>query len=397
MRSRKAYFRFHALTAVFLFVMVSCGPSQETIDQETVSLSVPKTTVEYTAASQFIKVTATSSWTLSIDCGSASTWAAAEQKNGTGTVSDIVFSWSENEGEENRSCVLTLTSGSSSSTVTFTQNYHNKQGGGSTDPSGLNPDTPSDWLELPATNDKSLFFFTHEMTLASGAKARNYSFCLDTAAKVAVWVAYPLNKSLIGSGSRTDQWGLDPKVPRTKQAVLYSGFRSGNQTFYQRGHQLPSADRLTSGVNETTFYGTNMTPQLGVLNEYAWATLEGKVRNWSYQLDTLYVVTGADIKGSTDYAYDNDGKKITVPVGYFKALLGYKKGGSIGNTTGGYVGIAFYFEHKGYSDNAIMSTQSMSIDTLEEKLGYDFFVNLSGKIGADLAAKVESAKDSWWQ
>ena len=86
-----------------------------------------------------------------------------------------------------------------------------------------------------------------------------------------------------------------------------------------------------------------------------------------------------------------------MPEGYFKALLGYKKGGSIGNSTGGYVGIGFYFEHRSYGNdkNTIMN-QSMSIDELERRLGYDFFVNLPGVIGEDAAARVESEADDWW-
>ena len=135
-----------------------------------------------------------------------------------------------------------------------------------------------------------------------------------------------------------------------------------------------------------------MTPQLGSLNQKKWADLETQIRNWSYSLDTLYVVTGADIRGAKDVAYDNNGAACTVPEGYFKALLGFKKGSSIG--TGGYVGIAFYFEHRSYN-NDIMN-QSMTIDELENRLGYDFFVNLPRKIGEEWAAKVESDVDDWW-
>ena len=190
---------------------------------------------------------------------------------------------------------------------------------------------------------------------------------------------------------RFNAWGLDPKVPSKYQSVIYSAYKGG----YERGHQLPSADRY--GANVSTFYGTNMTPQKGELNENAWASLEGMVRNWSYQFDTLYVVTGADINGSRDYATDNDGKKIAVPVGYFKALLGYKKSGTLGitGTTGGYTAIGFYFKHQYYSDDEIMG-QAMTIDALEQKTGFDFFVNLPAQIGDKLSDKVESTKDSWW-
>jgi DNA/RNA endonuclease G (NUC1) len=112
-------------------------------------------------------------------------------------------------------------------------------------------------------------------------------------------------------------------------------------------------------------------------------------------------VTGADITGATEVAYDNNYKEITVPTGYYKVLLGYKKNSTIGitNTTGGYTGIAFYLEHKtGYPNtkDAIFQ-QSMTIDAIEEKLGMDFFVNLPAVAGTAFAAKAESTFDSWWK
>ena len=114
-------------------------------------------------------------------------------------------------------------------------------------------------------------------------------------------------------------------------------------------------------------------------------------------MDTLYVVTGCSVEGSTAYALDNEGKKVTVPTGYYKALLGYKKAGTIGITsqTGGYTGCAFWFDHKAYSGNVM--NQSMTIAELEEKTGVDFFVNLPSVIDQELARKVETTKDSWWK
>ena len=108
------------------------------------------------------------------------------------------------------------------------------------------------------------------------------------------------------------------------------------------------------------------------------------------------MVTGADYRDSRISVSDNEGNKVCVPDGYFKALLGYKSRGSAGISaqTGGYTGIAFYFEHKAYSN--VMS-QAMTIDELERKLGYDFFVNLPALIGAEKADKVESTRDSWWK
>ncbi|MBP5572419.1 MAG: DNA/RNA non-specific endonuclease [Bacteroidales bacterium] len=356
------------------------------------SLTLANNPVSYAAGTQFLVVSAKAEWTLSVDCGQdVEPWANVSTDAGRPGTRKVVMAWEANEDEESRTCTITLAVGSDKKSLGFTQG-----GKSSINPrpvEGLNPDPVPTWLELPATDNPDLYFFTHDMQ-HGGTTKRNYSFYLDPQACLAIWVAYPLNNSLAGSGSRSDRWGLDPKVPREYQPVIFSGFKGG----YDRGHQLPSADRLTPGANEMTFYGTNMTPQRGELNQRAWATLEGKVRTWSNQFDTLYVVTGCDIRGYYTTSYDNDGKEIPVPVGYFKALLGFKKGGTVGNTAkqGGYTAIGFYFDHHAYADSEIMG-QSMTIDELEEMMDIDFFPNLEAKLGADLYNKVESTGDSWWK
>lgn len=376
------------LSAVIIFAVSSCVKPEETVTSREAELSIPLNPVPTKAASQFVTVDAEGAWTLSIDFGETEeAWARVDTESGEGRRSDIVLSWDRNASEDSRSCTLTLSAGARTVSATFTQNGTSGSGGGGGS-SEIKSDIPGEWLELPATDDENLYFITHDME-RGGKTIRNYSYYYSPDDRLAVWVAYPLNRGLIGSGGgRTDEWGYDPKVPARYQPVLFRGYDGG----YDRGHQLPSADRYGSGINETTFYFTNMTPQLGRLNQQKWAELENHIRNWSSSLDTLYVVTGADIHGATKVAYDNNGAACTVPEGYFKALLGYKKGGSIG--TGGYVGIAFYFEHRSYN-NDIMN-QSMTIDELENRLGYDFFVNLPRKIGEEWAAKVESDVDDWW-
>lgn len=372
-----------AITGAAAFL--SCG--EEKSSDGPVSVTIAEESAGPQAGNQFISVKADSEWILSFkeECA----WAGISKTSGRGDAHPVL-SWTANEQGSARSCTIEARSASGKyrSSVTFSQLAGDA-------PVVQTTDEVQAWLELPAvdTSDSGTGFYSHNMTVGK-YEGRNYSFLYDYDARVARWVAYPLNKSLTGSGSRTDQWSLDPKLSAQQQAVLYKGFSSG----YQRGHQLPSADRLSYSTNVTTFYFTNMTPQKGELNEKAWATLEGYVRNWSNQFDTLYVVTGADVRGSVDVAYDNEGREVTVPSGYFKALLGYKKGGTLGITgsTGGYTAIGFYFEHRYYSDGAIMSTQAMTVDELEKMTGYDFFVNLPGTIGSDMAAKVESTRDNWW-
>ena len=379
---------------VLLVLAGSCQKPEPAAEEGTdeVLLFVPKPELQATSGSQFIYVTTDGPWTLATDCN----WISLDQVSGEGSTKGITLSWQANPSEDARRCTIVLTARNGSSEAALVQSGKN---GTSIQPTDLHPDPVAGWLEVPAITDGKLCFFTHDMTI-SGRKVRNYSFALDPDAKIARWVAYPLNRGLIGNGSRTNAWGLDPKVPTAYQPVIFSGFYgSGSGKWYQRGHQLPSADRYAPGANEATFYGTNMTPQLGELNENAWATLEGMVRNWSNQFDTLYVVTGADLRGSTDFAYDNYNKHIAVPTGYYKALLGYKKSGTVGITssTGGYTGIAFYFEHRDYgTGTSKVKAQAMTIDALEAMLGEDFFPNLQTIVGKSNADKVESTNDPWW-
>lgn len=360
-----------------------------------VSVSIPLPDAARSASQQFITVSADGPWHIEIDFGENEAWADVEPEAGDGFRSDIVLSWDRNDGDP-RSCTLTVvTASGDSASAVFRQAGAPPDPGPGTDPDPdpeIHSDPVAKWLELPATDDPDLYFITHDMT-RSGKTMRSFSLYYSTDDRLSVWVAYPLNKGLIGSGSRTNEWEYDPKVPKSLQPVLFGGYRGG----YDRGHQLPSADRYGVGINEKTFYFTNMTPQRGELNQKAWAKLENMVRDWSYSFDTLYVVTGADIRGATEVAYDNQNKAVTVPVGYYKALLGYKKGSSIGGLNGGYIGIGFYFEHRSYSNDAnTIMNQSMSINELESRLGYDFFVNLPDKVGADVAARIESEADSWW-
>ena len=125
------------------------------------------------------------------------------------------------------------------------------------------------------------------------------------------------------------------------------------------------------------------------------------MRSWANESDTLYVVTGCVIDykdGETvKYALDNNGKKVTVPTAYYKAVLRYMKNSTVGYS--GYSACAVWLDHKVYSTKTIDSSYSMSVDDLEEKLGIDFFVNLPAKVGEDVAARIEAEEPkgvAWW-
>lgn len=388
---------------IVALTIASCEPADE-VKPLPPTVELGSEIVEADGGPQFIRVKSIASWTLSIvsEYDKAVDWIKVDQESGNGDC-NIEAKVASNESDDERSATIIVTSKAGEASAKLTQKGKaNVKPDPKPDPDPEPKPSVTGWLELPAVNDGT-DFFTHSMTIGS-TKTRNYSFIWDYDNLVAPWVAYPLCKWNIGNNiKRTNAWGLDPLLPEGKQPVLFRGFSEGNNGWYARGHQIPSADRLTSyESNSMTFYGTNMTPQIqDGFNGDIWATLEGKVRSWANSSDTLYVVTGCVIdypEGQTvKYALDNYGKKVTVPTAYYKVVLRYMKSSTIGYS--GYSACAVWLDHKVYSSSSINSSYSMSVDDLEKKTGIDFFVNLPAKVGEETAAKIEAedpAKVSWW-
>ena len=361
-------------------VLAAYGGEQQ--QKQPVELSVSLRTPEAAKekGSGWVSVCAEGAWTLGFE-DPVPDWAKLSVGEGTGKKSNITLSWTANDGLEVRRCTLVVSEGEKQAKAVFAQK-------GLT----LESDPVPAWMELPATDDESLYFFTLPMEI-DGKQYRNYSFYWDVKALVAHWVAYPLNSTLLkGSSGRSDAWGgMFPRLDAKYQPRLNSAYSGGK---WARGHQLPSADRQILQYNKETFYGVNMTPQDYNFNSGAWLNCETFVRDASRKVDTLYVVTGCVVSPSYGTTTDNDGKTVTCPSAYFKALLAYKKNLSYGRSTGGYTGIAFHFPNGGFT--GAYTTAAITIDKLEEITGMDFFVNLPGAIGQTRADEVESTVESWW-
>ena len=323
------------------------------------------------AGSFDLAVTATVAWTAaSSDSGFTLTPASAD---GSATVR-VAYTRNPSASAA-RSAVLTFkgTDGSEARLTVVQQPYE-----------AVTPSQVQPWLELPATPAADgMAFFSHNMEYG-GQTVRNYSFWYDLQNRISRWVAYPLYKGMTSGVQRTDKWEYDPLLPRTYQGTAYSGYGVSG---YDRGHQLPSADRLcTTAANEQTFYFTNITPQNSNLNQFVWEKLEGHLRGLTSSNDSLYVVTGCVLQTAQDstiqYIRDNEGKEIAVPKAYFKVVLKYKPGE--GNN--GYAAIGFWFENRSYGDVNITRSYARSVDEIERLTGFDFFCNLDKGIEAAVEA-----------
>lgn len=388
--------RIMAALGAGLLLLAACkGPEpEEPVVPAALAASV--TQLEAAAGSTFLSVTAGKGWTISADAA----WVSVSPSTGIGSRNSVILSYEANEGEQPRSVTLTLAADpGGQASLTLTQKAVIKPVG---------PDQPQQygygydvasprWLELPATKaGDGREWFAHDMEggdyFAKSGKQRNWSFYYDYASYLSTWVAYPLNRGLIGSGSRTDAWGYDPLLPAAYQQAIVNGAYG---TGHSRGHQLPSADRLTYAANVSTFYATNMTPQDYNFNGDIWADLENRVRSYASSSDTLYVVTGCVVDDASGVLTDRGGHKVRIPSAYFKALLRYYPNSTTGDT---YTACGYYLPHTSTIARGKYQDYMMSIDELEKKTGIEFFVNLADAVGADNARKIKSQEPgSWWK
>lgn len=232
----------------------------------------------------------------------------------------------------------------------------------------------------------------------------NYALEWSAAKKHSAWVAFSFdNITKKNNVSRTDEWSVDPQLPKEMQVDNEYHKNDG----FDRGHLCASEDRVYSkDANKQTFYYSNMSPQFNSFNGGFWASFEKCVRNWGrYSFDKLYVAKGGTLnhllvsyigenKGADGVIPKTDADGFTIhglacPQYYFMAVLGAKDGI--------FHAIGFWIEHRDdygykYGDKIpadVLKKYIVSIDELEEKTGIDFFCNLPD----DLENQVEKICD----
>lgn len=379
-------------------IMWSCGGGDQ--DKIAADAYMPTTYIKGTSTNCAVVLRAQQGTSYSASVVSEGDWATFS--NGRTAVSDVMATadkviylyFSPNASDVERSAEVTVEFADSVSyKISFTQGFYD---------ASLILDR--NWAELPVCKSGGDYIYnTHYGRLGANEKARNYTYCFDPKYRASIWVAYPLHSShTSGSGDRDNSsFMYDPMVSTAYQANLAIGSYRG---WYDRGHQIPAADRKCSQeMMDQTFYSTNMTPQQGNFNAKLWGALEGKVRN-QICADTLYVVTGAWFEGEHHSSIeasttDKSGNVCPTPTYYFKALLRTKKGNS------GYRieevkdatqlrAIAFWMEHANTGNNStVTSAHCISVAELEQKTGLELFPMIDDSIEEKVKT---SAVPSMW-
>lgn len=176
----------------------------------------------------------------------------------------------------------------------------------------------------------------------------------------AYWVAYKLTPEFLnGNTKRSNRFKSDPLVA-TGSASIEDYKHSG----YDRGHLAPagSMNKNSTSMNES-FYMSNMSPQKAAFNRGIWKKLESQVRTWSYDSDSLFVVTGPVLKNIEKSIGTN---KVSVPKQFYKVLLRFKD-----NTVST---IGFLLDNT--VSKSELHSKAVAIDRIEKISGIDFNAGL---------------------
>jgi endonuclease G len=127
----------------------------------------------------------------------------------------------------------------------------------------------------------------------------------------------------MGKITRTNRFSMDQELDdhlnKSRQhAVTLNDYKG---SCFDRGHQVPSADRTSSVENnEMTFVLSNMVPQTHYLNRVIWRNFENYARSLvNKQNKKVYVIAGPIY--DEDYGKIGVNHDIPVPSKNFKVLI----------------------------------------------------------------------------
>src|ERR1700712_4346439 len=160
----------------------------------------------------------------------------------------------------------------------------------------ISGDNSNNMLGNPTAAGTSATLNADDYLLNQGYYVESYSSTRETPN----WVCWHLDKTSVGSQSRTDAFAGFGGLPTGFFAVQSDGYDNADYGF-DRGHNCPSADRTSTLLaNKATFLMTNMIPQAPNNNQQTWGNLEDYIRT---QVNSAgmeaYIIMGSYGTGGT--------------------------------------------------------------------------------------------------
>ena len=195
----------------------------------------------------------------------------------------------------------------------------------------------------------------------------------------AAWVAYVLTREEVESGVAVRKDNFRPDTTIITGSAMLKDYRGSG---FDRGHLAPAADMKWSKLAMSeSFLLSNMSPQSPSFNRGIWKKLEEQSRKWAIEKDSIYVITGPALNSIETTIGVNE---VGVPLQYFKVLVDL--------SPPDHSFIAFLMPNR--KSSASLLSFAISVDSLEQFTGYNFFANAPDKQVVDWLER-ELALDSW--
>lgn len=150
---------------------------------------------------------------------------------------------------------------------------------------------------------------------------REYVICYTPLARVPVWAAYRLRAEHVVPRARRDAFRTDPRLTAEESATCLDYEDSG----FDRGPLVPREDMNRSrAAQASTFFLSNMAPQIPAFHRGPWMRLEQLVRTYAKQYGEVFIFTGATFEPPSPMVPSG---RVAVPARFYKIILRPTAGG----------------------------------------------------------------------
>jgi DNA/RNA endonuclease G (NUC1) len=251
-------------------------------------------------------------------------------------------------------------------------------------------------IETPVTAPASIYATNDEFGDPTPASAANLNDLLITRTQYTAaynvsrgtpnWVSYELDsRQMVAGQDRCNCFTADPLLPPDKQ-IFTSDYTSGG---FDRGHMTRSFDRTAANVdNATTFYLTNIVPQMADLNQGVWAQFENALGDSATKGGrAVYVITGPLFSQSHALTFLKNEGKVAIPDSTWKvAVIGPRNEGvpftrndvQTWDDLAGVTVLAVNMPNVAGIRNDPWSKYLTTVDKIEGATGYDLLSLLQG-------------------
>ena len=206
---------------------------------------------------------------------------------------------------------------------------------------------------------------------------KGFSLGYSRKRRQALWVSYILTAEQCTGKKvkRSHSFKVDPAI--RNNPVRPRDYRNSG---YDKGHLASAADMAKSPETmRNSFYMSNISPQIPGCNRGIWKRLETQVRRWAVREGKLCVVTGPVFKKRNKRIKES---KLPVPYAFYKVIL---------DMTPPVKMIGFIVPNE--TSYKQISAFAVSVNTVEELTGYDFFASLEDSLEEKLES--HSSYELW--